>query len=93
MLERLSYAGNALPGIVIALSLVFFAARYASPVYQTIGLLVFAYVVRFFPQALSGVAKDLTKMSAKSAVKVLVPKGDEPGLFKWSPSSRGRKMR
>ncbi len=31
VLERLSYAGNALPGIVIALSLVFFAARYASP--------------------------------------------------------------
>ena len=34
-------------------------------------------------QALSGIAKDLTKMSAKSAVKVLVPKGDESGLFKW----------
>ena len=46
---------NALPGLVIALSLVFFAARYASPVYQTLALLVFAYVVRFFPQALSGV--------------------------------------
>src|SRR5206468_3625586 len=30
-------------------------------------------------QALSGIAKDLTKMSAKSAVKVLVPKGDESG--------------
>ena len=28
VLERLAYAGNALPGIVIALSLVFFAARY-----------------------------------------------------------------
>ena len=47
MLERLSYAGNALPGLVIALSLVFFAARYASPVYQTLALLVFAYAVRF----------------------------------------------
>jgi len=34
-------------------------------------------------QALSGIAKDLTKMSAKSAVKVLVPKGDDSGLFKW----------
>ena len=55
VLERLSYAGNALPGLVIALSLVFFAARYASPVYQTLALLVFAYVVRFFSQGLSGV--------------------------------------
>ena len=53
-LERASYAPNALPGIVIALSLVFFAASYASPVYQTLALLVFAYVVRFFPQALAG---------------------------------------
>jgi len=60
-LERLSYAGNALPGLVIALALVFFAARYASPVYQTLGLLVFAYVVRFFPQALSGVETAFTR--------------------------------
>ena len=55
LLERLSFAGNALPGIVIALSLVFFAANYASPLYQTLALLVFAYVVRFLPQALAGV--------------------------------------
>ena len=61
MLERLSYAGNALPGLVIALSLVFFAARYASPVYQTLALLVFAYVVRFFPQALSGIETGLAR--------------------------------
>ena len=65
LLERLSYAGNALPGIVIALSLVFFAARYASPVYQTVALLVFAYVVRFFPQALSGVESALQRVSPR----------------------------
>ena len=65
LLERLSFAGNALPGIVIALSLVFFAARYASPVYQTLALLVFAYVVRFFPQALSGVESALERVSPR----------------------------
>ncbi len=63
--ERLSYAGNALPGLVIALSLVFFAARYASPLYQTLALLVFAYVVRFFPQALSGVESALERVSPR----------------------------
>lgn len=42
-------------------------------------------------QALSGIAKDLTKMSAKSAVKVLVPKGDESGLFKWVAILTGSK--
>ena len=42
-------------------------------------------------QALSGIAKDLTKMSAKSAVKVLVPSGDESGLFKWVAVLTGSK--
>ncbi|MGH3103724.1 MAG: ABC transporter permease, partial [Gaiellaceae bacterium] len=62
-LERLSYSANALPGIVIALSLVFFAANYAAPVYQTLGLLVFAYVVRFFPQALGAASTALRTVS------------------------------
>jgi predicted MFS family arabinose efflux permease len=42
-------------------------------------------------QALSGIAKDLTKMSAKSAVKVLVPKGDDSGLFRWVALLTGSK--
>ena len=54
VLERTTFAANALPGIVVALSLVFFATRAAPPLYQTLPLLVFAYVVRFLPQALSG---------------------------------------
>jgi iron(III) transport system permease protein len=52
-LERLSFTANALPGIVIALSLVFFGARYGGFVYQSLAILVFAYVVRFLPQALA----------------------------------------
>ncbi|MGH3132170.1 MAG: ABC transporter permease [Gaiellaceae bacterium] len=65
LLERVSYAGNALPGLVIALSLVFFAARYGSVLYQTLALLVFAYVVRFFPQGLSGVESALERVSPR----------------------------
>jgi iron(III) transport system permease protein len=65
LLERLSYAGNALPGIVIALALVFFAANYATPIYQTTILLVFAYVVRFFPQALAGSHSALVSVSPR----------------------------
>jgi iron(III) transport system permease protein len=59
LLDRAAYSANALPGIVIALSLVFFAARYGGPLYQTLALLVFAYVVRFLPQALAGSASAL----------------------------------
>ena len=41
-------------------------------------------------QGLSGVAKDLSKMSAKSAVKVLAPKG-QGGLFRWVAVLTGSK--
>jgi iron(III) transport system permease protein len=64
-LERLGFASNALPGIVIALSLVFFAARYATPVYQTLLLLVAAYVVRFFAQALAGASSAFARVSPR----------------------------
>lgn len=42
-------------------------------------------------QSLSGIAKDLTKMSAKSAVKVLVPSGDDSRLFRWVAVLTGSK--
>lgn len=42
-------------------------------------------------QALSGIAKDLNKMSAKSAVKLLVPKGAEGTLYKWVAILTGSK--
>ncbi|MBI4298065.1 MAG: iron ABC transporter permease [Chloroflexi bacterium] len=51
LLERSTYLGFALPGIVVALALVFFAVNYARPLYQTLGLLIFAYVVLFLPAA------------------------------------------
>ncbi len=41
-------------------------------------------------QGASGVAKDLAKMSAKSAVKVLAPKADG-GLFRWVAALTGSK--
>ena len=42
-------------------------------------------------QALSGIAKDLTKMSAKSAIKVIVPDGADGTLFKWVARLTGSK--
>lgn len=43
-----------------------------------------------FAQGLSGVAKDLSKMSAKSAVKLLAPTADG-GLFRWVAILTGSK--
>jgi MFS family permease len=42
-------------------------------------------------QALSGIAKDLTKMSSKSAIKVLVPEDAQSSLFKWVAALTGSK--
>jgi predicted MFS family arabinose efflux permease len=42
-------------------------------------------------QALSGIAKDLTKMSSKSAIKVLIPEEAEGTLFKWVAILTGSK--
>nr|WP_215909141.1 organoarsenical effux MFS transporter ArsJ [Pseudoalteromonas ostreae] len=42
-------------------------------------------------QALSGIAKDLNKMSAKSAIKLLVPKDAQGQLFKWVAILTGSK--
>jgi len=42
-------------------------------------------------QSLSGIAKDLTKMSSKSAIKVLVPEGAQGTLFKWVAVLTGSK--
>jgi iron(III) transport system permease protein len=50
-----AYAAHALPGIVIALSLVFFGIRVATPVYQRLPLLLFAYVVLFLSLAIGSV--------------------------------------
>ncbi len=42
-------------------------------------------------QALSGIAKDLTKMSSKSAIKLVVPDNAQSTLFKWVAILTGSK--
>ncbi|HEV2107388.1 MAG TPA: iron ABC transporter permease [Thermomicrobiales bacterium] len=65
MLERLTYLGYALPGIVVALAFVFLGANYLTPLYQTLPLLVLAYVVRFLPQAVGSARAALLQVSPR----------------------------
>ncbi len=44
-----------------------------------------------FAQAISGIAKDLNKMSAKAGVKTLVPQESHSRLFKWVAMLTGSK--
>ncbi len=49
--------------MVVALALVFFGVRYAGPLYETLALLVAAYVVRFLPEAVGATRASLLHVS------------------------------
>jgi iron(III) transport system permease protein len=51
VLERSTFLGHALPGIVIALALVTLTIRFARPLYQTAPTLLVAYLILFLPLA------------------------------------------
>jgi iron(III) transport system permease protein len=51
-LQRSTYIPLALPGVVVALSLVYFATHYAFGLYQTSALVIVAYAIMHFPLAL-----------------------------------------
>ena len=65
---------------LVALSMLAFAPQ---------GWLVVVYVM--VSQALSGIAKDMTKMSSKSAVKLIVPEGASATLYRWVSILTGSK--
>jgi iron(III) transport system permease protein len=73
-LERSTYFGSALPGIVVALALVTVTIRYAQPLYQTTGMLLAAYVILFAPRAM---------ISQRAAL------AQAPGIFDDVASSLG----
>ncbi len=91
-IERLTYLGYALPGIVIALAFVAFGA--GTPLYQTLAMLVAACVVRFLPEAVSSTraallqvnprleeaARGLGKSQAGAIVTVTIPLA-RPGIL------------
>jgi iron(III) transport system permease protein len=63
--ERATYAGFALPGIVIGLALVFVGARYLPWAYQTLPMLLVAYLVRFAPEAVGATRASLLQVSPR----------------------------
>jgi iron(III) transport system permease protein len=65
LVERATYAGFALPGIVVGLAFVFFGARYLSAMYQTVPMLLVAYLVRFAPEAVGTTRAALLQVSPR----------------------------
>ncbi len=65
LLERATFVTLALPGVVVALSLVYFATRYAYGIYQTSLLVICAYAIMHFPLALVCVKTSAVQTSAQ----------------------------
>ncbi|ROS01134.1 putative MFS family arabinose efflux permease [Sinobacterium caligoides] len=76
-LNRIMNIGLALQ--VVALTMLTVPSEYLSVVYVMMA------------QALSGIAKDLNKMSAKSSIKLLLPDSQQGLLFKWVAILTGSK--
>ena len=53
LLNGIAFAGYALPGVVVALGVVFFFHRFLPALYATLVMIVFAHFMRFLPQSLS----------------------------------------
>jgi iron(III) transport system permease protein len=87
VVEGSTFLASALPGVVVGLALVTLAVQWARPVYQTLGLLIVAYVILFVPRAviswrqglaatppeLSEAARALGSSSGAAARRVVLP--------------------
>jgi iron(III) transport system permease protein len=62
---RAAYIGYGLPGIVVALSLVYVGANFLPALYQTLPILIYAYTVRFLPEALGTTRTSLYQVSPR----------------------------
>lgn len=76
LFDRATYVGYAMPGVVLGLALVFFATSYEAnlgnklifgvdvtpALYQTLPLLIFAYTIRFLPQAVGSTRSSVRRV-------------------------------
>ncbi|MEA5593536.1 iron ABC transporter permease [Rivularia sp. UHCC 0363] len=63
LVERSTYICFGVPGIVVALSLVFFGANYLPFLYQTLPMLIFAYLILFLQQSVGTVRTSLLQVN------------------------------
>lgn len=62
VVEGANYVTSSLPGIVTALALVTVTIHFVRPLYQSVALIVFAYVLLFMPRALINVRAGLAQV-------------------------------
>ncbi len=82
-LASVPYLGNVLPGVVVALALVFFAANYLPTLYQTLPVLVLGYATRFLPLSIGATRSALTQINP-----CVEESGRSLGLRPWQVTAR-----
>ncbi len=65
LIEKLAYSGYALPGVIIALGVIFFSIRYLPFIYNTMLLIAVACVIRFLPQSMQATSASLAQVSPR----------------------------
>ena len=66
VIERVSFSAYALPGIVIALALVYFGTRAVPALYQSLAMLVFALSMHYMPLAIGATTAALLQISPRT---------------------------
>ena len=64
-IEKISYIGFVLPGIVVALAVVYFGINFAMPIYQTMILLAIGYLILFIPVAIGIIKPVISQINPK----------------------------
>jgi len=65
LIDKVSYIGLSLPGVIVAMSLVFFCINYFDYIYQTFIVLVLGYFISFLPAALGPIKSSMTQIDPK----------------------------
>lgn len=82
-LFQASFLGNGLPGVVVALALVFITANLLPGLYQTLPVLVLGYATRFLPLSVSATHSALAQINPR-----LEEAGRGLGLRPWQVMAR-----
>lgn len=81
-----TYVG-ALPGVIIALTLVTITVQVALPLYQTVATLLFAYVLMFMPRALVGLRTSIAQAPVELE-RAAASLGRKPLAAVWNTTIR-----
>lgn len=87
LLEASHYYVGALPGVIVALALVTIAVRFIQPLYQSVPMLLLAYMLMFLPRALVGLRASIAQAPVELE-RVAANLGRPPMLAIWHTTLR-----